>query len=63
MKILSLIETKKKGSGCLDMTNGHYLIYGGVEKSKHAQTGVVVKNSQRMLAKKITDGIKYQKDL
>lgn len=40
LEILAISETKKKGKGRADLTNGHILIYSGVPDSQRAAAGV-----------------------
>lgn len=40
LEILAISETKKKGNGRIDLTNGHTLIYSGVSENKRAAAGV-----------------------
>lgn len=40
LKILAITETKKKGQGCIEVDDGHILIYRGVKKNQRPQAGV-----------------------
>lgn len=40
LDLLTIIETKSKGSGILNLNEGHMINYNGVQMNKRAQVGI-----------------------